>query len=116
MLTMPVTLDVLKFSGWLNFRAICRVERRTLNSLVQEGVWGSGSATRQRACGGLDCVGRFGAGHVGGERTENISSMVVTLDVSKLTGWLNLCATCRVERRACAMTGKVRLGRQEGGG
>ena len=26
--------------------------------------------------------------------------MVVTLDVSKLSGWLNADATCRVERRA----------------
>ena len=42
--------------------------------------------------------------------------MVVTLDVSKLTGWLNLCATCRVERRACAMTGEVRAGRRKGVG
>eukprot|EP00964_Phaeocystis_antarctica_P163638 scaffold140158_cov139-Phaeocystis_antarctica.AAC.2 len=27
--------------------------------------------------------------------------MSVTLDVSKLSGWLNACANCRVERRAC---------------
>ena len=27
-------------------------------------------------------------------------SMVVTLDVSKLSGWLNADADCRVERRA----------------
>ena len=59
MLTMPVTLDVLKFSGWLNARVDCRVEKRTLNSLAQEGVWGGGSArgahaedptVRSRAC------------------------------------------------------------------
>ena len=29
--------------------------------------------------------------------------MVVTLDGSKLSGWLNACAFCRVERRAYAM-------------
>ena len=148
MVSMVVTLDVLKFSGWLNFRAICRVERRSLNSLAQEGVWGSGSATSAHAEDST--VWRFGqgtraasargtwrargAGHeeqgtrtrrtqlegwgqgTRGERTENISSMVVTLDVSKLTGWLNLCATCRVERRACAMTGEVRAGRRKGVG
>ena len=28
-------------------------------------------------------------------------SMVVTLDVSKLSGWLNADAACRVERQAC---------------
>ena len=35
------------------------------------------------------------------ERTANMPSMVVTLDVSKLSGWLNTSAFCRVERRAC---------------
>ena len=39
------------------------------------------------ACrGGLGC--RFGAGH-GEERTRNIWLMLVTLEVSKLSGWLN---------------------------
>ena len=41
---------------------------------------------------GLGC--RLGAGH-GEERTLNISSMVVTLEVSKLSGWLNADALCR---------------------
>ena len=35
------------------------------------------------------------------ERTLNMPYMVVTLDVSKLSGWLNADARCRVERRAC---------------
>ena len=35
------------------------------------------------------------------ERTWNIRSMFVTLEVSKLSGWLNALAICRVERRAC---------------
>ena len=35
------------------------------------------------------------------ERTGNMPYMVVTLDVSKLSGWLNADAYCRVERRAC---------------
>eukprot|EP00964_Phaeocystis_antarctica_P151289 scaffold118860_cov63-Phaeocystis_antarctica.AAC.2 len=30
-----------------------------------------------------------------------MAPMVVTLDVSKFTGWLNATAYCRVERRAC---------------
>ena len=42
--------------------------------------------------GELDC--RFGAGH-GEERTRNIWYMFVTLEVSKLSGWLNADATCR---------------------
>ena len=35
------------------------------------------------------------------ERTANMPYMAVTLDVSKLSGWLNALASCRVERRAC---------------
>ena len=35
------------------------------------------------------------------ERTKNMTPMFVTLDVSKLSGWLNATAFCRVERRAC---------------
>ena len=34
------------------------------------------------------------------ERTANMPRMFVTLDVGKLTGWLNLLAPCRVDRRA----------------
>ena len=41
-------------------------------------------------------------GHTRWERTENMDHMFVTLDVSKLSGWLNFSAPCRgVERRAC---------------
>ena len=32
------------------------------------------------------------------ERTENMLPMSATLDVSKVSGWLNADATCRVER------------------
>ena len=35
------------------------------------------------------------------ERTSNMLSMVVTLDVSKLSDWLTADASCRVEWRAC---------------
>ena len=35
------------------------------------------------------------------ERTSNIELIAVTLDVLKLSGWLNADADCRVERRAC---------------
>ena len=34
------------------------------------------------------------------ERTSNMRPMDVTLDVSKLSGWLNAVAHCQVERRA----------------
>ena len=40
------------------------------------------------------------AGRARAERTTNMYLVFVTLDVSKLSGWLNLYAYCRVERRA----------------
>ena len=63
---------------------------------------GRGAAGRERemaddvpnsTCrGGLDC--RFGAGH-GEERTRSMPPMFVTMEVSKLSGWLNARASCR---------------------
>ena len=51
------------------------------------------------------CTGRVrlkaGGGRARAERTLNMLSMSVTLDVSKLSCWLNADASCRVERRAC---------------
>ena len=49
------------------------------------------------------------------ERTWNIWRMFVTLDVSKLSGWLNADAYCRVEKRACDAKLEVRAGRRAGG-
>ena len=42
--------------------------------------------------------------------------MSVTLDVSKLSAWLNAVAVCRVERRACDAGRGIRPGRALGGG
>ena len=62
----------------------------------------------ERACGDGSASGVYGDGPTQGcglraraERTSNICCMVVTLDVSKLSSWLNAVAACRVERRAC---------------
>ena len=54
----------------------------------------------QAACTGRDRL-KAGGGRARAERTENMANMFVTLTVSKLSGWLNADATCRVERRAC---------------
>jgi len=54
----------------------------------------------QPACTGRARLKAAGAS-ARAERTWNIRSMFVTLDVSKLSGWLNADAPCRVERRAC---------------
>jgi hypothetical protein len=57
-----------------------------------------------RAWGGGIASGMHGEGPTQGlgararaKRTKNMSCMVVTLEVSKLTGWLNADAPCRVE-------------------
>ena len=48
------------------------------------------------------------------ERTENMYAMLMTLDVSRLSGWLNADALCRVKRKL--KRGDVRAERREGGG
>ena len=101
---MSVTLDVSKLSGWLKASAPCRVKTRARNvgrGTAREGE-GAGcrvAATQPRhAQGGPDS--RLWA-RARAERTRNIRLMSVTLDVSKLSGWLKAFASCRVERRAC---------------
>jgi len=99
---MFVTLDVSKLSGWLNADVDCRVERRACDA-------GARCAPRGgRSWGGAGASGMHGEGPTQGlggraraERTLNMDCMFVTLEVSKLSGWLNADVDCRVERRAC---------------
>ena len=66
----------------------------------------AGDRGARAACrGGLDC--RSGAGH-GEERTVNMPYMVMTLDVSRLSSWLNADADCRVGSRGEVRRGEVR--------
>ena len=51
-----------------------------------------------------DC--RLGAGH-GEERTENMLRMLVTLEVLKLSGWLNAYACCRESKGGYTVQGEV---------
>ena len=44
------------------------------------------------------------------ERTPNMTLMVVTLDVLKLSGWLNAYASCPTKRRGHAMLAACGLG------
>ena len=60
---------------------------------------GGGQLRRHAACRPFS---RLGA-RARAERTWNMLFVVVTLDVSKLSGWLNAEAYCRVERRAWRM-------------
>ena len=86
---MVVTLDVSKLSGWLNADAYCRVEGRACD--VGRGAareaGGRWVAATQLVCRGPDS--RLGGGRARAERTSNIFCMFVTLDVSKVSGWLN---------------------------
>jgi hypothetical protein len=50
-----------------------------------------------------------------GERTLNMERMVVTLEVTKLSGWLKADARCRVEGRACDAGGGRGASREAGG-
>ena len=51
----------------------------------------------------------------GVERTLNICCMVVTLEVSKLSGWLNADALCRESRGGHAVRGRRGCGPADGG-
>ena len=72
-------------------------------------AWGSGGAqaartrrTRPEAWGRVQAA----------ERTSNMAAMFVTLDVSKLSGWLKAAAFCRIESRACDEGRGVQAGRR----
>ena len=64
------------------------------------GVRGRGATAAHAACTRWAQLKAVGA-RARAERTVNICCMVVTLDVSKLSAWLNAVAFCRVERWAC---------------
>jgi len=70
----------------------------------QERAWGVVAAHKRHAKGWPDS--RLGAKGTRGERTWNMVLMVVTLEVSKLSGWLKANAYCRVEGRACDAGGE----------
>jgi len=81
------------------------VERRRTLPRVKGGhaergeVCGSGGSRRWTTAAASSVQGRardcrLGAGH-GEERTQNMPNMFVTLDVSRLSGWLNADAPCR---------------------
>ena len=102
------------------------VERRRELPRVGKRAYGAGGGVAREAGarratavhaahrGGLDC--RLGAGH-GAGRTKNIRSMVVvTLEVSKLSGWLNTDADCRESKGGHAVRGEVRARRREAAG
>ena len=105
---MLVTLEVSKLSGWLNTDAYCR-ELKGGHAMRGE-VW----AGMTERCGQALCTGPYcgDCGYCGcrRDRTWNMPSMSVTLDVSKLSGWLNAFAYCRVEGGHTMRAGRRGLG------
>eukprot|EP00964_Phaeocystis_antarctica_P089365 scaffold57029_cov52-Phaeocystis_antarctica.AAC.2 len=101
MLSMSFTLDVSKLSGRLKNFASCRVASRAYDAGRGAGgeVGGHVSAAAQAACTGKARLKAVGV-RARAERTLNMLLMSFTLDVSKLSGWLNAFAPCRVARRA----------------
>ena len=82
----------------------CRVERDAYN-----GREGLGRRRRKQHAGESPSGDRVG-------RTVNMPLITVTLDVSKLNGWLNAVALCRESEGGHTKRGEVRAGRLEGGG
>jgi hypothetical protein len=116
---MPVTLEVSKLSGWLKDDAYCRVEgegMRCGEGEVRAGRReGPGWWRHTRGMHGEKARLKAWGPRARAERTQNISRMVVTLEVSMLSGWLKADAACQVEGRACDAGGRgVRAGWREG--
>ena len=73
---------------------------------------GVGQRRRKRhACGEGSAQEALGA-RTRAERTLNMPYMLVTLEVSKLSGWLKPDAPCRAERRVYAMQDEVHGSRE----
>ena len=142
MLTMLVTRDVSKLSGWLNEYAPCRACRMEgLNGAGGAYVAGRGkrgrAANTGRSGGGGGCGARGGGRRAAGDlrctrsvrrerergeapRTLNIPAMFVTRDVLRCSGWLNHSLCCRGSQKqgiptACALRPGRRETRRVGG-
>jgi len=75
---------------------------------------GVGRRRRKRHARGKARLKAVGGQGTRGAHVEHVYFMSVTLEVSKLSGWLKACAFCRVEREGHAMRGEV--ARREAGG
>ena len=105
---MTVTLEVSKLSGWLNLYACCQVKGRACDAgrgARREAGQGVRRRRRKRHARGK-ADSRLSGARAREGRTRNMEYMLVTLDVSKLSGWLNACADCRVEGRGTCDAGR----------
>ena len=112
---MLVTLNVSKLSGWLNTDTPCRVARKACAAGrgVRPGrrVHGGGGGANGMHRGGPTEVQLKALGaRARAERSENILAMLVTLDVSRLSGWLNADAPADCQVRKSSQKGQSSLG------
>eukprot|EP00964_Phaeocystis_antarctica_P058275 scaffold34558_cov52-Phaeocystis_antarctica.AAC.2 len=99
------------------------VEHRRALPSRKEGMR-CGARCGARACGAEKGRKRHSEGRPGSrlgararaERTKNMYCMVVTLDVSNVSGWLNAKVSCRESKGGHPMRGEVWAGRREGYG
>eukprot|EP00964_Phaeocystis_antarctica_P033698 scaffold19101_cov53-Phaeocystis_antarctica.AAC.6 len=113
---MFVTLEVSNLSGRLNADAYCR-ESNGGHTMLGEVRAGRQEAAGDRGARSVQRRARLQTGSRahGEERTWNMPCMVVTLELSKLSGWLNAYASCRGSKDGHTMRGEVRTERREGG-
>ena len=99
---MFVTLDVSRLSGWLNADARCRVERGTVGGGATCGQAGrrEGWGGQWRKQQGGPIVEAEGRARTLYRLPANMYAMSLTLDVLKLSGWLNAYASCQVKRES----------------
>ena len=82
---------------------------------MRAGSGGRGEAAAvQAACREVPTVAA--EGKASAKRTANIHPMFETLDVSKLSGWLNAGAPCQVKEGSIGRRGDMRAGGREGVG
>eukprot|EP00964_Phaeocystis_antarctica_P049390 scaffold28648_cov60-Phaeocystis_antarctica.AAC.2 len=94
-------------------RVLSRVERRACDAgRGADRQAGGGGRPRRTQRAGEGSAADWEQG-TGGERTRNMPYMVVTLEVSKLNGWLNFDANCRESKEGRAMRGEVQTRRPE---
>ena len=116
---MVVTLEVSQLSGWLKADARCRVEGRAhamrggeVRAGRREGL---GWWRHTRGMHGEKARLKAWRPRARAERTLNMKNMVVTLEVSKLSGWLKAVVRCAESKGGHATRGgEVRAGRREG--
>ena len=117
---MVVTLEVPKLSGWLNADASCvpRIERGACGAGRAAGSVGGAGGSGGRRCPKQRAQERarlqIGGRARGEERTLNMPFIFVTLEVSKLSGWLNADA-CQDSKEGHTCGARY-AGRQAGGG